>query len=276
MNALVIGTAKTGTTIVASVIQKSIADARFLIEPRTIAQLDKLRRFPVPWVVKVLWEHWMDRPFLLKGIVHGETGFSPDRAIAIIRDPRDVLISALMYRAYELVMEGASRGQVDEWLEIVRDKEANPEKYPVIDLVRRIGRIFGVGDTPDSSFETFLRYTSWIADSQARLHVLKYEDFVGGDTAGLSTYLGTGLSDDRHVDRSLERVGRTRRSGAWRAMMLPEDVSYLKERYGAALAKHGYDEWNTLPARLDPAEGSGYIARITNEAFKTMVEQIRT
>ena len=266
---LVIGLGKTGTTIVASVIQKSIVDARLLVEPRTVALLEKLRKFNVPWIVKILYEHWIDRPFLLDGIVRGETGFLPDTAIAIIRDPRDALISGLMYRAYECVLDGASRRQVDEWLGIVREKEANPHQYSVIDLIGHMRRIFDVAYAPDPFFETFLKYTSWVTGNLVRLHVLKYEEFVTGRIAALSASLGIELSDEREVDPSLQRVGRTKRSGAWQKLMLPADVAYHRPRCGAALAKHGYDEWDVFPATLNPVEGSDYIARITDEAFMT-------
>ena len=85
-----------GTTIVASVIQRSIPNARLLVEPLTVAVLEKLRRHDMPWVVKMLYEHWRHRPFLLNGIVRGEAGFAPERTVAIVRDPRDGLVSALM------------------------------------------------------------------------------------------------------------------------------------------------------------------------------------
>lgn len=266
-NALVIGLSKTGTTIVASVIQKSIPDARFLPEPREVGHLERLRRFAIPWVVKILYEHWMDRPFFLNGIVRGETGFSPDRTVAIVRDPRDTAISALMYLAYECVLNGASPHQVDEWLDVVRQKEVDPARHSVIELIGHLDRVFNVSFTVDLFFETFLNYTKWIDDNLARLHVLKYEDFVAGHTAELSASLGIALSEDREVDPSLNRVRRTRGSGSWQALMLPEDVTHLRPRYGAALARHGYDGWDLAPEKLNSADGSDYVARITREAF---------
>jgi len=272
-NVLVIGLSKSGTTIIASVIQKSIIDARFFVEPQKVAHLEKLGRFTVPWVVKIIYEHWMDRPFLLDGIVRGETGFSPDRAIAIIRDPRDAVISGLMYRAYKCVLDGGSSQQVNEWLDVMREKEANPERYSLIELNSRFCSAFHVTDTVDAYFEAFVKYTSWINDNRAHVYVLKYEDFVAGRTTDLSANLGIELSDDREVDASLHRVQRTKRSGRWRAIMLPEDVAYLRPRYGAVLAEHGYDGWDLVPDRLNSAEGSDYVVRITREAFLTRAQR---
>jgi hypothetical protein len=260
---------KTGTTIVASVVQKSLLHARLLVEPRTVALLEKLGRHAVPWVVKILYEHWQRRPFLLEGIVRGETGFSPDKAVAIVRDPRDGLVSAVMYRAYECVQEGASERSVQEWVEIVRGKEADPRQYSLLALMAHFSRIFHVDLTPDSFFATFVDYSRWIVRNRDRFHVLKYEDFVAGSTSALSAYLGIALSESRDVDPSLGRVARTRRSGGWRAVMLPEDASYLRQRYGAALEERGYGDWELRPGTLDPEEGSAYITKITSEAFRS-------
>lgn len=266
---LVVGMKKTGTTIVSSVIQKSITGAHLYVEPGSVAFFEKRDKISVPLVVKILYEHWMQRPFLLMGIVRGETGFRPDKAVAIVRDPRDGLISALMYSAYEHVLEGASREQVNAWVEIVRDKEANPERYSLISLIDNLNRIFNVECTPNGFFETFMNYTAWIADNRDYFHVLRYEDFVAGNTAELSAYLGFELSSSREVHPSLERVARTKRSGGWRRMMLPRDAAYWRERYGSALETYGYRDWEILPEKSDPAEGSEYILRITEEAFRS-------
>ena len=272
-NALVIGISKTGTTIVASVIQQSIPEARLFVEPRNAGFFEKLARFDVPRVVKVLYDHWVQRPCLLTGIVRGETGFRADRTVAIVRDPRDGVISALLYRAYECVLTGASEDRVEQWLEVLRDKESDPERRSLIGLITEFSRIFGVAEVPDSFFETFVSYGRWIGANREHFHVLRYEDFVAENIAALSTYLGIALSASREVDPTLQRVARSRRAGDWRSMMLPEDVAYLQNRFGAALAEHGYASWDIRPARIDPATGSEYVRRITREAFQTLRER---
>jgi hypothetical protein len=264
---LVVGMNKTGTTIVASVIQKSMDGAHLYVEPQRVAFFEKGGRTGFPLVVKILYEHWMERPSLLSGILRGETGFRPDKTVAIIRDPRDALISALMYGAYERVVDGASKAQVDEWVRVVREKESNPESHSVLGLLESFNRIFNVRYPPDWFFENFVRYSAWLAENRDCLYVLNYEDFVSGNIGELSRYLGLGLSDSRDVDPDFKRVTRTRGSGEWRRMMLPEDVVCWRERFGAALQTHGYSDWEILPERTDPAGGSEYILRITEDAF---------
>ena len=266
---LVVGMHKTGTTIVSSVIQRSIPEGRFFIEPHNVAFFERLGKHDAPGVVKVIYEHWAGKPSLLTGVVRGETRFQPDAVVAIVRDPRDGLISGLMYRAYECVLHGATRDQVDRWIGIIREKEAIPEKHSLVSMLRSFNEIFAIDDTPESHFETFARYCDWIDRNADHLHVLRYEDFVAGHTGGLSAYLGMPLSASREVDPSLSRVARTRQSGGWRAMMLPEDVVYFEDRYGGALQRHAYLDWDIRPGSSPPAEGSEYIARIAEEAFET-------
>jgi hypothetical protein len=169
--ALVIGMGKTGTTIVASVIWNSIVPARLELEPLNIAFFEKRAKGHHRLVVKILYEHWMERPSLLTGIVRGETGFRADKTVATIRDPRDALISALMYVPFQRVVNGASKEQVDEWVSIIRDKEANPQQYSLLDLIDRLNRVFDAGFVPDWYFENFMRYAGWMAVNRDHLHL---------------------------------------------------------------------------------------------------------
>jgi hypothetical protein len=268
-NALIVGTGKSGTTIVSSVIQNSIPGARLLLEPTRVAVFEKLSALTGPRVVvKVLYDHWVQRPSLLSGIVRGETGFRPDRIVAIVRDPRDGLISVLMYSAYVHVAQGATREQVDRWIEVLREKEAEPEKYSVLSLIDMINGIFNTGYTPDWVFDAFKSYTAWLADNRDYLHILRYEDFVAGKTAELAAYLGVEVSSSREVEPGYERVARSKGAGDWRKMMLPDDVARWRDRYGAELEAYGYNDWELRPGEIDPAVSSQYVIRITDESFK--------
>jgi hypothetical protein len=274
VSALVVGSRHAGAALVASVIRRSIPGAHLLADPRKVVLLERLARLAVPSVVKMLYEDWQERPLLLEGIVRGESGFRPARTVAVVRDPRDTLVSALLCRAYACVLEGAGERQVEEWLAIVRRKEAEPERYSVIALMGELRRIFAVGDTVDASLETFVRYCRWLSAHAEHWHVLRYEDFVAGSTAALAGYLGLELSADREVDSAVRRPRRTAAPGGWRAVLLPEDVAYLRERYGAALERHGYRDWELLPGRLDPAEGSRYVRTVADEAFQRLRQRL--
>jgi hypothetical protein len=265
---LVVGMYKTGTTIVGSVIENSLPGAMLYLEPKRVTFFEKLAPSPGPIVVKIIYEHWMQRPFLLNGIVRGETPFRPDKSVAILRDPRDGMISALMYAAYQFVLDGATREQVEQWAEVIRDKEANSEQRSVIGLIESMNGIFKLSYSPDWYFENFASYSSWLSENKDLLHVLRYEDFVAGDTEALAAYLGVRLKKTRELVPGLQRVSRTRGSGDWRRLMRPEDVARWKPRYGEALAASGYADWELRPESRGPAEGSAYILRIAEEALR--------
>ena len=69
-SALVVGMNKTGTTIVASVIWQSIPGAHLDMGPSTVSFFDlKCPRVKAPHVVKIVYEHWQQMPFLLTGVL---------------------------------------------------------------------------------------------------------------------------------------------------------------------------------------------------------------
>ncbi len=76
--ALVIGLAKSGTTIISRTIFSSISNAVFSMEPKTVAHFEEIAADPNPRVAKILFGHWENRQNLLEGILQGETGFVPD------------------------------------------------------------------------------------------------------------------------------------------------------------------------------------------------------
>ena len=267
-NALIVGMGKTGTTIVATVIRNSIPGARLFLEPANVALVEKLGTMAGSRVVKLLYDHWMTRPYLLTGIVRGEAGFRPDRSLAIVRDPRDGLISVILYSAFVHVAQGATREQAARWIAVLREKEAEPEKYSVLALIEQINRIFATGYTYAWFFDAFRRYMAWVMENSDYLHLLSYEDFVAGKTTDLARYLGVEVSSSREVEPGYERVARGKLSGDWRRMMLPEDVACWRGHYGSELAAYGYDDWELVPGRIDPAVCSDYISRITDEAFQ--------
>jgi hypothetical protein len=264
---LVAGMAKTGTTVVASVIHKSIPGSILYLEPERVAFFEKRASVGAPLIVKLIYEHWMQRPFLLSGVLRGETYFQPECSVAILRDPRDTLISTLMYFAYEKVQAGAPREQVDAWVAVLREKEADPQSHSVLGLIDEMGRIFGAPVDPNAMFDGFVDYAWWLGSNSGLCYHLKYEDFVAGDVTALAEYLEVDLSSSREVDQGLARVARTRASGSWRRMMLPEDVERWRNRYGRTLSAYGYDDWELQPQPCDPADGSAYVLRIAEEAF---------
>ena len=267
---LIVGVGKSGTTVISKTIHHSIPGSHYHMEPRTVGVLETLAKPKDDRVVKVLYGQWQKRLHLLDAVILGETGFKPDKTVAIVRDPRDCAVSGMMYFVYSKVLEGTSRDQVERWVDCVRRKEAEPDSLSLFQMMKEMEEIFGKGFGMMAWMRKQFEYMDWLARHRDRLCVVRYEDFVAGDVAGLEKYLGFELSSSRDVG-DYDRVRRTQGSGNWKSVMLPEDLSTLREKFGPQFTAFGYTDWE-LPAgaRLDPAHGSEYLRRVAEDAFASL------
>jgi hypothetical protein len=267
---LILGVGKTGTTVVSKAIHHSLPGSHYHMEPRSVGVLEQLAEPKDTRVVKILYSQWDTRPHLLDALVLGETEFKADKTVAIVRDPRDSAVSGLMYCIYVLVTQGATREQVERWVDCVRRKEADPISLSLFGMLEEMHGIFGTGFAMMLWIQQQFDYLDWLARHREHLYVLRYEDFVAGDVAGLEDYLGFALSTSRDVGE-YDRVRRTQGAGNWKSLMLPDDVTKIREEFGPRFADAGYTDWD-LPAdaRLDPAHGSEYIRRVAEDAFASL------
>jgi len=93
MNVLVIGRAKTGTTVISKAIQKSLPSACYHLEPKSICFFEHGAHLEEEnaKVVKIIFEHWIESRRLRDAFMYNETRLKFDRVIAIRRDLRDEL-----------------------------------------------------------------------------------------------------------------------------------------------------------------------------------------
>jgi hypothetical protein len=271
MNILVIGMAKTGTTVISKALQHSLSDAHYHLEPKHIGIFERDYPPGESHVVKILFEHWTERPHLRDAILFGETRLKFDKQVAIVRDARDELISRLFYIARPLAVQGVDREKMDRWIDFLRKKESHPQSVSVSEMIAELNRIFGTKFGPRPQGD--ISYVRWLKRLGDRIHVLKYEDFIEGRLDGLSHYLGIPISDRRDV----AELGYTRRSSAasnWKRMFTEEDVRILKPVYKELLEQTGYANWDLEPQdSLDAASGSEYVRRITEEVFRRQAAQ---
>jgi hypothetical protein len=193
-----------------------------------------------------------------------------DRQILIVRDPRDRLVSNLLYRSYNAHFV---RGEAEalEWLRLLRLKEADPGSVAVIDLVEAFDALERAAGAQSDWVERYqergvarpLRFHG----ERPRLHVFRYEQLIEERFEELEGFLGVRLTGSATLPPLLRRVVRTKSSGAWRRWFTPGDVAafqpifrpYLDHYYPAA-------DWDLGgPRRLDPELGSLYVERVINE-----------
>jgi hypothetical protein len=263
-NTLVIGRAKTGTTVISKAIQHSIENCVYHLEPRHASFFENAKQLDGVHVVKILFEHWSDRPNLRMAIIHNEMSMQFQKKVAIIRDPRDTLISTLYYRPLILVNKrGATQDQINEWVGVLEAKEAAPSTIGFLGLAKAFEKIFNNAFNVDPN--QFNGYLKFIARNKDELFVIKYEDFMRNNVLGLENYLGIKLTSNREVD-DLGKTKRTADFDNWKSFFTDEDVKALLPIYSPIIGPHGYEDWDLEShPKLDPMVGSKYVRKLISE-----------
>jgi len=189
-----------------------------------------------------------------------------DRKIFIARDPRDRLVSSLLYAIYDhrgLVTEAAAR----PLLHLLERKEAAARDVALWRISEAIEQITG-RDYRALTRERGALCQRFLQENPG-LHRIAYEDFIAGRTEALADYLGFAVprGADVEVDASVRRVTRTRSSGDWRNWFTAEDVAYFRPVLDEAMQAFGYqDAWELAASpAIAPANGSEYVRRLLTE-----------
>jgi hypothetical protein len=177
---IVLGPAKTGTTVVARTLLNGVMPDGFSMEPASRQELEALRGAQRV-AVKIIFDTWRDQLTDLTAVCAGNEHAGVPTTICLIRDPRDELVSRLHYFAYSFF---ATRPTTDEqhasWIGIFQKKEADPDGVSLLDMEEELWRSFGEGFRPPP--ELHRSYLQFVEDlralSNSNCHVLRYEDFI--------------------------------------------------------------------------------------------------
>jgi hypothetical protein len=239
VNYLIAGLAKSGTTILFSLVKKAIGpDTCTFFEPdrneQFTAILDTGRRSDT--LSKILI-----------GRVNSDNMFPSkfDRHIVIYRDPRDQFISMLLYLYYDFQLSGDTRGfrQASRALE---RKIAAPAENSTIELYNEVSSL--VGRAPIAVFKNLHKEQRAYIDTFTPF-LLRYEDFIDGDLQALEQYLSLDLQHDAEVPEIYQRVSRSRAYGDWKHWLNQEDLEYIHGEWGETLSHLGYAA-QTRPGNL--------------------------
>jgi len=223
-----------------------------MMEPRDLSQLT----LPDRVVVKKLIDSW--RP--------GETSLLPqfDRRIFLVRDPRDVLISRLLYNVFRSEAFRDDRN-VAAFLALLRRKVRDPRGVSVLELVRLSDRLRGTDALKYHKLRLQVSVNMYRRHREL-FHLYTYEDFVERRQATLQAYLGATLPEDIEVDARYSRVKRSSGAGAWRQWFTPEDKAFFDRFYARYFRTFGYAAGPLDPEPVIPEETSvGYVLRLADE-----------
>ena len=158
-----------------------------------------------------------------------------NRRIFLKRDPRDLLVSHLLYSAYHTAIT-RDFWRFAQFASALRAKEQDPGSMPFLDLLTlETHLIFNNNGPLLANVGQFLESLQFSLDV-AGMHDdgvfhLKYEDLVDRRLGPLEQYLGFPLAQSTRLNAQFQRVTRTKAYGDWRNWFLPEDVAFFRPRF---------------------------------------------
>ncbi len=258
---LIVGNGKSGTTALYFRIKKSLqGGVSGFFEPACFEIIEK--------------DAAPGRHTIAKILLPVEGGFFEniksffDKKIFIVRDPRDIITSSLLYKgAYELTWN-KNTAQISECINLLRKKESDPSSLSLIELLQQLHGNHDLKDYADWIAHR-VSFTIHLADDPS-FFIFKYEDLIGDRIDSLENYLGFPLTPDTSVDKEYSRVIRTKKSGSWKDWFLEEDISFFKPLFAECIAKLNYDQdWTPNSDRkILPEHSSEYFRKLINERRK--------
>jgi hypothetical protein len=260
-NIFILGAGKTGTTFLYYTIINSLGSIEkdmynFMFEPKTFEDISM--KYKEPMLVKMLMERY---------VLNEESSLMNhfDKKIAIIRDPRDTIISRMLYQVYDFYEENR-REDMLKIKEVLLEKEQNPSSISVIEIYNEIRKIFGKGMTCENAIKASLLTIK--NNSLNDFFMFKYENMIDNNWESLSKYLGF-LIYPSEVKKKHNRVRRSATYGDWKRWFTNEDVRYFKPRLNVALEKAGYGQDWIIDNKeeIDPNNSSQYVEKLFNYKF---------
>jgi hypothetical protein len=255
---VVVGHARSGTSLLYGRLRASLPEALGFFEPADPAFLEQARKAPGAVVAKLLLP--------VPGDMAAQLGAVFSRRLFLVRDPRDVLVSALLYVGGFEVMWRWEDERIDRALALLRRKEEEPATIGLLELFAAMRDGFSLEHITASLqlIEAFLA----AEDARYPFAVVRYEDLLAGNTQALERVLGFALAPEVALESGLERVARTAGVASWRRWCTPADVTILQPLLEAPLQRFGYDaaDWRLEPPTPIPTHhASAYVRRLIDE-----------
>jgi hypothetical protein len=264
---IVVGPAKTGTTVVARTLLNGVALDGFSMEPVSRQELDALRGTKRV-AVKIIFDTWREQLADLTAVCAGDARAGVPTTICLIRDPRDELVSRLHYFAYSFF---ATRPTTDEqrasWIRIFQKKEADPESVSLLDMEEEFWRTFDEGFRPPP--ELHRSYLQFVEDLHAlcanNCHLLRYEDFID---RRMPPDLNGFLLGPQLVHPLEQRVHRSGSKGAWHRFFTDRDTEFYNRYFEQYLTTFDYPLVRNVEIGppVSSRTGSVYVEKLIDEA----------
>jgi hypothetical protein len=255
---VIVGPSKTGTTGVYAAVKRGLAGAG--VDMVTVFEPTSPRLLTNVFLLAP------GRTLLTKTTIDKVARIVPDpavfdRRVMTVRDPRDILISTLLFRPLtRRSVQRTDAAAVSEFVAALERKEADPAAISVRELFELAQRL-GIGSPPFASLARDMKRQRRLLRSTP-FHVVRYEDLVAGELSGLSDYLEAPIkARATGGSATFGHIARSASSGDYAHWFRPDDLTYFDDIFGPYLTELGYER----PGRLaddpviDPAVSSEYV-----------------
>ena len=258
---VILGEAKSGTTGLYFKIKNSISpNARCVFEPKGYQYHSEAGDNNRPVLAKVLFGN--------PKIFSYESFSSFDHKIFIVRDPRDRIISEMLFWVAESEM-CQNNDRLNQYMKLLKQKEDSPQCISVFELVKQ-GRLLGGAKFDKVTWKNriYERF-GWIREFlrlNPEYFLLKYDDFISDNLTELEKYLGFQLLGEAKPVGFSEIVVRTKKSGDWKNWFLPEDVDYFRPAIDEFLSEYGFSiDWSL---NENPIIDASYCTKYIKKTLK--------
>lgn len=260
---LIAGIGKSGTTALFQALANAVPDAGQAFEPRQLSKVIQKFEGTENVVAKVLIH---PKKFLGEASREGLERFQ--KKILLIRDPRDIVVSKLMYRPYGRAFT-RDDAKYATYRAMLEQKEKDPRSVSVMDISRLQLSLDDLS-APDAGKFTG-NITKLMREVGDQFFVFLYEDFVDGKTEELSKYLGIEIKPAPVVQGAGNRVTRSARYGDWKQWFTPQDVEAFRPSMDPFLRRFGYPtDWTLDPnPKIEAKHCTLYADRLREQVLQS-------
>jgi hypothetical protein len=200
-----------------------------------------------------------------------------DRKIWMARDPRDAAVSRMLYRWHKGFR--GKKKQYEAHLDLVLRKETDPNSVPFYEICRYTGHsgwprtVAQVVEEEKYRYQQMVKFVNELGNGW---FLFTFENMVAGKFEDLNNYLGFEVQVDATVPSASgkAKVIRKKSTGDWRHWFTKEDVELFKPAFRPYLELIGYDpaDWAPDPNPIiEPEYSSLYMKRLPGEAKKNII-----
>jgi hypothetical protein len=268
MKVLILGTGKTGTTVMVYKVSGGLPNCHAFSGGRPGKYVGDYENA----VYKHTYEERKGKSFELFREHLDKEHY--DRKIWMARDPRDAAVSRMLYRWHK-GFRGRKK-QYEAHLDLVLQKEKDPQSIPFIEICRYAG-FNGWPQTREQVVEEeqkrYQQMTDFVKGLGSNWFLFTFEDMVANKFEALNNYLGFTVQADANVPSASgkTKVIRKKATGDWRHWFTGEDVELFKPAYMPYMELIGYDcnDWTPDPNPvIEPEFSSVYMQNLPRKAAK--------